>query len=283
MKYNDLYESKKHGTYGFPIEYYHVTELHPQYEMPLHRHKEFEIIRVLNGSLKLFLNGIEYSLTMCDIAFVNCSVLHRAEPDSCVYECLVADLNMLKKISDDISTMILPIINEKAYVNVILKQDSSLLYSTAVSLFSKMRDENECYKLEVVSIYLKLFAELYKAEFVSTEKFRLPKTHTEAITAVLDYIEENLCEHLNLSLLSQKAGFNEKYFCRVFKASTGRTPIEYINELRINNACRLLTHENKTVTEAGLLSGFSDMSYFSKVFKAQKHCTPREWKQKYEK
>ena len=51
MHYLDYNEKKQHGTMDFPIEYYHVDEHHPRYNMPFHCHKELEIIRSLEGIL----------------------------------------------------------------------------------------------------------------------------------------------------------------------------------------------------------------------------------------
>ncbi len=280
MKYSEFNEQKKHGTDGFPIEFYYVTDRHPQYEMPLHRHKEFEIIRVTKGFLRLYLNGVEYNLSEGDIAFVNCSTLHRSKPKDCIYECVVADLNLLRRTNDDAGKYILPIINGKQSVNPILHRNTAPLYSTAESLFYYLKTEDEFYKLQVVSRLFSLFFELYRSDCITDTPNAKNNIHIETLTEILDYIEDNFNEHITLSMLSAKAGFNEKYFCRIFKISTGKTPIEYINELKINNACRLLSYENASVTEAGIQSGFSDMSYFSKVFKTQKHCTPREWRNK---
>ena len=53
MHYLDYNEKKQHGTPDFPIEYYHVDEHHPRYNMPFHCHKELEIIRILEGILYL--------------------------------------------------------------------------------------------------------------------------------------------------------------------------------------------------------------------------------------
>ena len=56
MKNSEFLEKKQHGTPEFPIQYYFVKSGHPQYVMPPHWHKEFEIIRVLSGDFRVFLN-----------------------------------------------------------------------------------------------------------------------------------------------------------------------------------------------------------------------------------
>ena len=76
----DYEEKKKRGPDGFPIEYHFINQNHFRYVMQLHWHKEFEIIRVLAGELRVFLNNSEYIARTGDIVFIGGHVLHRAEP-----------------------------------------------------------------------------------------------------------------------------------------------------------------------------------------------------------
>ena len=97
MKKLELKEQRRHGAPDFPMQYYHIDAEHPRYEMNLHWHGEFELVRVLQGELRLYLNNVEYVMTVGEIAFIGSGVLHRAEPFDCVYECVVFDLNILAK------------------------------------------------------------------------------------------------------------------------------------------------------------------------------------------
>ncbi len=276
MKSGDFNENKKHGTDGFPLELYCVDGTHPQYEMPLHRHSEFEIIAVRSGNMKLYLGGMEYLLRGGDIAFVNPLVLHRNEPEDCVYECLVFDLNILRRGGDDVSALVLPIIKGSLSVNALADAGESAVCRSAESLLYSARSKKYFSGLDIIARIFTLFFELYSSGNIIKAAPSKSNLHSEALTEILDYIEDNLGEKITLSELASRAGFNEKYFCRIFKAFTGKTPIEYINEIRIGNACHLLLQGKKTVTEAAMLSGFSDMSYFSKIFKRYRHCTPRQ-------
>ena len=75
MHYLDYNEKKQHGTPDFPIEYYHVDEHHPRYNMPFHCHKELEIIRILEGILYLKLDDEEFEAKAGDIIFINEGVI----------------------------------------------------------------------------------------------------------------------------------------------------------------------------------------------------------------
>ena len=94
MRYTGYQENKSRGTFGFPIQLYYVDVNHPQYEMPFHWHMDYELIRVLKGSLVLSLNEETLNLTEnSGIVLVCDGVLHGGMPVDCVYECLDFDLN----------------------------------------------------------------------------------------------------------------------------------------------------------------------------------------------
>ena len=58
----------------------------------------------------------------------------------------------------------------------------------------------------------------------------------------------------------------------------GKTFVEYVNDVRIENAVLKLLNEDVTVTEVAISCGFSNMSYFARTFKKRMECTPSEYK-----
>ena len=279
MKYNELNEKKQHGSPDFPIQYYRVDRTHPQYIMALHWHKEFEILHIISGEFKLYIKNIEYTLSAGDMAFIGCGLLHRGEPDNCVYECVVFDPNMLRRRSGDkISPMILPIISGNYSVNALLQKDDTLLYSTIISLFNAMRDKKQFYEFSVYGLLFRMFEILYSEDLIESIPHNKRSGHqTEIMANLIDYIETHYTEHISLKQLSSLSGMNEKYLCRLFREFTNHTPIDYINSLRIEGACHEITVNRKTVTEAAFDSGFNDLSYFCRTFKKHKGTTPKQF------
>ena len=89
-------EQKQHGSADFPIAHYRVDTQFPQYVMPLHWHRELEIVVVREGYLRIFLNNTAYEMVAGDVLFIGSGVLHRAEPENCLYECVVFAKYILK-------------------------------------------------------------------------------------------------------------------------------------------------------------------------------------------
>ena len=279
MKDRALYEKKKHGTPSFPLQYYYVDKYYSQYVMPPHWHNEFEIIRVSGGTLRLHINNAEYLLESGDIAFVGCGALHRGEPTGAVYECCVFDLNMLLRRTEDIiSPFILTLISGEKSVAALQNGQSSEISDAVVSLFGVLKEKSEYYELAVYSALFRIFSELYRLGQIENSFISKRTNHrSDVITELLKYVENNYKEQITLKQLSYISGLNEKYICRLFSEYTNRTPIDYINNLRIENACREMTVNRKTVTEAAFESGFNDLSYFSRTFKKYKGTTAKRF------
>lgn len=279
MKFTELKERKMRGSPDFPMAYYFVDENHPQYVMPLHWHREFEIIRVKTGSLRLFLGNMEYVLTKGDAIFVGPAVFHRSEPHDCIYECAVFDLNMLCRYpSGKIAEQILPIIMGNTEIMPFCPADDGVLSSTVGAFFSSLQKKEPYYQIEVLSLAAKIIYLLYSGEYIKGKPHTArTERQRETMTTLLDYIEQNLTERITLGDLSRVSGINEKYLCKFFKEYSGYTPTDYVNRTRIELACFKMTSDGKSITEAAFDSGFNELSYFSRMFRKYMGVSPREF------
>jgi AraC-like DNA-binding protein len=70
----------------------------------------------------------------------------------------------------------------------------------------------------------------------------------------------------------------ESNFCKFFKKATGKTFSDYVNEIRINEACRLLIQSEKTINQISYECGFETLSYFNRVFLKKKNFTPSNYR-----
>ena len=278
MNIIDYEEKKKRGSDGFPIEYHFINKSHFRYVMQLHWHKDFEIVRVLAGELRVFLNNTEHVATAGDIIFISSHVLHRAEPVDCVYECIVLDLNLLRGSSAvKVSDYLVPILAGTGEVLPLLRSDNKALYKTTVELFEIMCHETAFYELAVCGILSKIFFHLLSDGKIRHNSNNLHGNRRQAIAGLMDWIEKHYTEKITLKNLSELSGFNEKYLCRIFREFTGETPTEYINRRRIERAAFEMSVNRKNVTEAAYESGFNELSHFSRTFKKYKGISPREF------
>lgn len=279
MKHSDFIENKERGKRDFKIQLYRVEKTHPEYIMPLHWHNEFEIIRIISGCFTLYVDNIPYSMVAGDVAFVNCKSLHRGEPFDCTYECIVVDFSLLKRKSDiTVFSYIEPLLNSEMSFRVLYNNYSTKLYAVINALFLLLETECEFYELAVVgNLYLLLQLAYSEKIICKSPKIGKNATQTAIVSDLIEWIEENFTEHISLQGLAKKAGISPNYLCRVFKLYTGKSPIEYVNHVRVEGVCYDIAYGGKSITDIALENGFNDVSYFCKVFKKYTGLTAKEY------
>jgi AraC-like DNA-binding protein len=99
----------------------------------------------------------------------------------------------------------------------------------------------------------------------------------ERLNKLLAYLNRNYQQKTSLEATAKWFGMNHTAFARFFKKATGKTFINYVNDLRIAFACKLLQKGNLTVTQVCFESGFNNISNFNRHFKRLKKQTPSEY------
>ena len=100
---------------------------------------------------------------------------------------------------------------------------------------------------------------------------------------VKNYIAKNYRDEIRLSTLAELAGMSPSAFLRFFTLHTGRNPSEYINEMRLGYASRLLVDTSKGIAEICYDCGFNNLSNFNRIFRKKKNCSPSEFRDNYHK
>jgi AraC-like DNA-binding protein len=111
----------------------------------------------------------------------------------------------------------------------------------------------------------------YQTGYADSSKFELIQP---AITYLHDHYTT---EPLKITRLAEMCHISPEYFRSIFQRIYGSSPIKYINRLKIQHASELLTSGMYTVTEAATLSGYNDLSHFSREFKKVYGVTPTEY------
>jgi len=102
--------------------------------------------------------------------------------------------------------------------------------------------------------------------------------HQKGIKQITEYIQENCTRPITLKSVAEKFHFNPSYFSSYFSKHHSGGFNEYLNRLRIKEAAYLLYTTEKSITEISVQSGYSDHSYFCKVFKRLMDVSPKEYR-----
>jgi len=270
-----LNEIKKHGTIDFPIELYKVDKTKTYYEMICHFHESLEIVRVVKGILTINLNENTYKLKENEVVFINSSVVHSAIPDNCIYDCIVFDTSMLLNQNGTIKSFIENLLNHNIVIDE--KIENKEVISLINNLISAL-EINDSFK--VIGLLYLLYSEIIKNNLyhkIINFKNSLD-LNIERIKKSIEYIYTNYDKNISLKDIANESNLSSKYFNKVFKDYTNKTPIEFLLIHRIEVSKYLLTNSNKTISEIAYDSGFNDMSYFIKTFKKISNISPLKYR-----
>ena len=95
---------------------------------------------------------------------------------------------------------------------------------------------------------------------------------------VIAHIHAHLTGDVDRAGAARAAHLSAGAFSRFFKLRTGKTLPEYVNELRVGRACRLLADESRKVTDVALDCGFRNLANFNRRFREITRLTPRDYR-----
>jgi len=282
MHYFSYNENKRHGTLDFPVAYYRINSSHDSYTMPLHWHREWELIRVAEGTLTFLVSGEEYRVAAGEILLMRGGTLHSAQSEGCVYECLNFDLHEL--VLNVLSVReAFRLFYRGHYIPYIRYTEAEHEISEAVggifAAFDGTHSENVCRLLTLGNVN-RLFALILERGLYteSTVGDSAANDKIKLLKLVLEHIESHFSEEIKLSDLAELVGMNPNYFCRFFSSLTQQTPMTYVMHYRIEQAANMLLATDLSVTDIAFRCGFNDTGYFIKIFKGLKGCTPRQFR-----
>ena len=131
------------------------------------------------------------------------------------------------------------------------------------------------HELLVRAQLLELIVVLARAEHTTEEN---PARHRPRLEHTLQLIHENFSKSLGLSALARHAGMSVSRFSCVFREVLGSSPLEYVAQVRMREARRLLRAPGLSIAEVAYAVGFQDSNYFSRSFKQHHGMSPREFR-----
>ena len=155
--------------------------------------------------------------------------------------------------------------------------------SNLKKLFDQFLQLNEASKFERFLLLMNLLKMLSNSKYKPLSSFVLNKQYSDVegkrMSAVIAYTIENFSKHISLDEVSQIAAMTKTAFCKYFKKRTNKTYFQFLNELRVASASKLIIqYKDMSIAEIAENSGFNNMSNFNRQFKAVKHLNPTAFK-----
>ena len=280
----NVYERVSHGTSDFPIGV-HKTENISGFELYPHIHKEFEFLIMSRGGGKLFVEGDEYELTEGEGIFINSGALHmgiKTDNAPCSFFAVVFSPEIFGRFGNDLimNRYVLPIIRgDIVFPSVFHKTEEwgrevLRCCSAIAELAEKM---SVCYELEIKEMFFRIWCICTEHSEVRAED---QDKGLEKIKKAIEFIQNEYSGQLSLNDIAGSVGMSREHFCRSFSSVMHITPFDYVNRVRIDNGCRMLTESDMPIGGISELCGFNSFSYFSKKFRELTGQTPAEYRAK---
>lgn len=278
MGRNSFEEHVVHGTADFPVGIYE-THFDPEHRIlfPLHYHREFELLLVTCGKIRIQLEGDTFYLSQGEGLFINSGALHfaeSAERKECGFIAIVFSPEFIAPKHENAY---------EAYIRPVLKNDLMIprsLTDDITSIISETREWFQSrrfgYELFVKSNLLRIMALCMAKAQQNCHKKNDNKM--DVAKNVLDYIHNNYQNNMTLQDLADQAHVSREHLCRVFREVSESSPIAYLNRYRIMQSAHLLNSTRKSISEISSDCGFNNSSYFNKLFLRFMKCTPKEYR-----
>ena len=147
-------------------------------------------------------------------------------------------------------------------------------------MLQEYTEESKYYELSIKADLLKLLSIVAREYEKSSnaENTELFDRYRENVASAIRYVNENYTGKLNIEDICRMAMMSYSYFSHIFKQITGRTFIEYVNNLRICKAMEILECSNTAISDICFEVGFNDITHFNRIFKKEMGLSPRQYR-----
>lgn len=269
----------------FPIKLHHCR--YDQYgatTFPPHWHEHLEFLYFVEGEARITCNSLSYDVGPGDLVVVNSTDMHHGMSlsDRLFYFAVILDPSLLhSQLIDAVETKYITPITQNRIVFRNLITDDPAVTDCIDSLIREYKGREFGYELAVKACLYRLLTVLLRNHAVtgqSPNEYSARLRNLERLGPVFQYIEENYRSRIAVDDLAAIASLSRYHFCRQFKELTDKTVTDYVNFVRINKAESLLRTTGLSIAEVASETGFGDIYYFSKLFKAYKKIPPSKFR-----
>ncbi len=270
--------------------FYIVERNKSEFTYPIHRHKEYELNFVENGEgVKRIVGDSIETISNFDLCLIGCENLEHAwEQGECkstsIREITIqftsdifADSLLMRNQFDSIRKML-----EKA------KRGISFPLTAIMRVYSRLDSLSSKEGFDQFMTIMYILNELSVCEGVQTlsnTTFAKVEQSTDSrrVAKIDAYISTHYRDQIRLNSLADLVGMTPPAFSRFFKLRTGSNLSDYVTDIRLGVASRLLVDSTMSISEICFECGFNNLSNFNRIFKKRKSITPKEFREIYRK
>lgn len=238
-----------------------------------HSHHFTELFYVLNGKGEFVINDKTFEIQKDDFIIVNSNVSHNetsSSEDPLHYVVMGTD-----ELEFEISS------GKNYFIYNFASHNKQLLFYIK-SILAEMKTQDDHFEYVCQNLFQNLIYHIQrwtKIQFLGTQS---QKTNKEC-RFIEQYLNEHFREDISLQSLSEIVHLSKYYLAHAFKEYRGVSPINYLTQIRINEAKHLLETTDFSAAKIADFTGFSSQSYFSQIFHKEIGMTPNQYRKKAQK
>ena len=256
------------GSTGIRIDFHVMPEELPSYSP--HWHDSMEILYIANGSLINYFDKIKQTAFSGEAVIIPPKQMHAGKPcpDGAELYAIHIDIAELSNKTIASRNFLQPLVDQK--IDICKITDNKAVTDAVNDLIVSY---NSRHPLNTIGNVYQLLGTLYESLYTSQ------KANSEIKMAeVFKYISLHFNELLTTDSLARLFNYNESYFCRQFKKTTGQSIKQYINHKKIQEAQFLIKNSQYSLAQITDILQFSSQSHFNKVFKQIVGKSPIQYK-----
>jgi len=261
---------------------YDSVHLAPSEQIGLHSQESWELSYIIKGSGSRLIGDRTEPFSSGEVVLIPPEIPHCWYFDGSD----VDNRGRIANISMSFKTSILdslvglfpefaPIIDKLKQLNTAVKLGRSKANSI-IPILEDMRSQSDDQRVISFLRIIPILASYGSDKVVGART--VENREQERLNDIRIYVICNATRDISLDEMAKHVGMNKSAFCTFFKKSTGKTFTDYLNEYRIELACRLLNQGKLSISEVCFQSGFNSVPYFNRIFKRYKFCSPKEYR-----
>lgn len=257
-----------------------------------HWHTSIQLSIVIKGCIEVTVNDQAFILHKGDGIIINSNVLHHmntyGKRDSATFSIQMASEVICGQNYISLhSKYVAPVVCNTRFPCIALHRSEVWQRRVLTCLHNAMRAEAKKeigYELEIKTLLADIWLLLLRHLPGLTDKIAVEAGFDDKrIKMMLGFIHENYLEKITLADIAASASISQSECCRCFQRLLKATPFEYLMRYRIESAARLLATTDILIPVIAAKTGFSEVSYFYRVFKKMTRHTPKEYRERYQK
>jgi len=277
--------------YDLPLEFpvlsldgdrWHISDIRSEH---LHFHNCLEIGICLSGSGTMIFDGEPVDFEGGDLTCIPRHFPHTtysSDGTKSLWSYLFVNLGQLFREVFHNSTDNFDL-EKAAFQNIpyiMNKDEYPRIYFLVLSIIEEMRHKKESYQASVIGLFLSLYVELNRLESSgqANKYINTASKNSLIISPALNYIHQNYMHQFSIEYLAELCHLSTTHFRRLFLSIMGTPPLNFINTMRIDEACTLLQTTDKSILSIAESSGFHSISSFNRYFYKLMGVSPRDYR-----